>query len=176
MNLSCARVLMQHLSQSSQVHMPLPPKTSSTTTRSTTTASLRSKRFLASSSRKLGREQKKGTFFFGSRSNFRAMITRLETLATQARQQREGKTEPRFRITLLIFNFIAGCLIGFRWGTIVKKRTSDLRYKALVEESFPQVSHSPMHGNGDIFRCSKILSFIIYSELNKDHSTTLIKR
>ena len=26
MNLSCARVLMQHLSQSSQVHMPLPPK------------------------------------------------------------------------------------------------------------------------------------------------------
>ena len=120
--------------------------------------------------------KKKEPFFFGSRSNFRAMITRLETLATQARQQREGKTEPRFRITLLIFNFIAGCLIGFRWGTIVKKRTSDLRYKALVEESFPQVSHSPMHGNGDIFRCSKILSFIIYSELNKDHSTTLIKR
>ena len=54
--------------------------------------SLRSKRFLASSSRKLGREQKKGmtgegggaTFFFCSRSNFRAITTRLETLATQA--------------------------------------------------------------------------------------------
>ena len=38
MNLSCARVLVQHLSQSSQVHMPLPAKTSSTTTWSTTTA------------------------------------------------------------------------------------------------------------------------------------------
>ena len=55
--------------------------------------SLRSKRFLASSSRKLGREQKKERtgegegnetfFFFCSRSNFRA-VTRLETLATQA--------------------------------------------------------------------------------------------
>ena len=53
--------------------------------------SLRSKRGLASSSRRLGREQKKrndgrgggATLFFGSRSNFRA-ITRLETLATQA--------------------------------------------------------------------------------------------
>ena len=69
--------------------------------------SLRSKRVLASSSRKLGREQKKKEwrgrgrgmkewrfpllhspspfhlFFFCSRSNFRA-VTRLETLATQA--------------------------------------------------------------------------------------------
>ena len=51
-----------------------------------------SKRFLASSSRKLGREQKKErtgegegneTFFFCFRSNFRA-VTLLETLATQA--------------------------------------------------------------------------------------------
>ena len=56
------------------------------------TASLRSKRFLASSSRKLGREQKKkertgegeGHFFFCSCCNFR-VVTRLETLATQAR-------------------------------------------------------------------------------------------
>ena len=66
-----------------------------------------------------------------------------------------------------------GSWTGFRWVTIVKKRTSDLRYEAFVDESFPQVSHSSMHGNGDIFRCSKILSFIIYSELNKDHSTAL---
>ena len=43
--------------------------------------SLRSKRFRASSSRKVGREQKKDIFRF--RSNFRA-ITRLKTLATQA--------------------------------------------------------------------------------------------
>ena len=42
--------------------------------------SLRSKRFLASSSRKLGREQKKRK---DARPNFRA-VTRLETLATQA--------------------------------------------------------------------------------------------
>ena len=41
--------------------------------------SLRSKRFLASSSRKLGREQKK-------KNNFR-VVTRLETLATQARMK-----------------------------------------------------------------------------------------
>ena len=41
-------------------------------------SSLRSKRFSASSSRKLGREQKKKGM------NFRA-ITRLETLSTQAR-------------------------------------------------------------------------------------------
>ena len=43
--------------------------------------SLRSKRFRASSSRKLVREQKK--IFFCSRSNFGA-ITRLETLTAQA--------------------------------------------------------------------------------------------
>ena len=48
--------------------------------------SLHNKRFWASSSWKLGREQKKGMKEEGegSRSNFRA-ITRLETLATQAR-------------------------------------------------------------------------------------------
>ena len=54
--------------------------------------SLRSKRFRASSSRKLGREQNKkgmtgegeGTPVFCSCSNFRA-TTRLETLATQAK-------------------------------------------------------------------------------------------
>ena len=44
-------------------------------------ASLRSNRFRASSSRKLGLEQI--SIFFGPRSNFRA-VTRLETLATQA--------------------------------------------------------------------------------------------
>ena len=60
----------------------------------TVVPSLHSKSFRASSSRKLGREQKKKEwggrgkalpfFFFCSRSSFRA-ITRLETLATQAR-------------------------------------------------------------------------------------------
>ena len=73
------------------------------------TSSLRSKRFCASSSRKVGTRAKKGMtgegkgkegtsssplllplplFFFCSRSNFRA-ITRLETLATQAISQAE---------------------------------------------------------------------------------------
>ena len=62
--------------------------------------SLRSKRFLASSSRKLGREQKKGMtgegegIFFCSRSYFRA-ITRLETLATQARRLHTKSTMVR---------------------------------------------------------------------------------
>ena len=53
------------------------------------TGSLHSERFRASSSRKLGREQKKKGNEGGggsSRSNFRA-ITRLETLATQASQR-----------------------------------------------------------------------------------------
>ena len=54
--------------------------------------SLRSKRFLAKERKKVGTRAKKrndgggggATFFFCSRSNFRAIITRLETLATQA--------------------------------------------------------------------------------------------
>ena len=54
--------------------------------------SLRGKRFRASLSRKLGREQKKE--FFCSRSYFRA-ITRLETLATQATRFMENVNKQR---------------------------------------------------------------------------------
>ena len=57
------------------------------------TNSLRSKRFIASSSRKLGREQKKREWrgrVRCSRSNSRA-VTRFETLATQANKQRVDK-------------------------------------------------------------------------------------
>ena len=57
------------------------------------TNSLRSKRFIASSSRKLGREQKQREWRGRgrcSRSNSRA-VTRLETLATQANKQRVDK-------------------------------------------------------------------------------------
>ena len=70
--------------------------------------SLRSKRFLASSSRKLGREQKKKErtgegedLFFGSCSNFRA-VTRLETLATQATPTSDFQTEATLYILRLV--------------------------------------------------------------------------
>ena len=58
------------------------------------TNSLRNKRFIASSSTKLGREQKKREWRGRgrcSRSNSRAVVTRLETLATQANKQRVDK-------------------------------------------------------------------------------------
>ena len=73
--------------------------------------SLRSKRFRATSSRKLEREQKKQEwwewpfFFFRSRSNFRA-ITRMETLATQANRSGEVTVSGGSTVYLFIYLFI----------------------------------------------------------------------
>ena len=80
--------------------------------------SLRSKCFRASSSRELGREPKKISFFC-SRSNFRS-VTRLETLATQAsvRAPKQSVQEFYSKASLFVARYLRATKVAKQLSTV----------------------------------------------------------